>query len=214
MVLICFIVCLVILALLIFDQSFSKAAVELMRLFVRFKPEIIHLAYQIASRLKPFNAVHVRRGDFINQYPMQNISSKSIIQTITKYIPPMTRLYISTDETSRSFFDDFSKHYKVVFLSNITSSLQRKISAESLACIEQVICSVADIFVGTRLSTFSGYITRLRGYRNAADKTVYFTDGYRIDDGIANHEDLFSWVPWIKSGNPLWGREYEEGLRL
>jgi len=33
MVLICFIVCLVILALLLFDQSFSKAAVELMTLF-------------------------------------------------------------------------------------------------------------------------------------------------------------------------------------
>jgi hypothetical protein len=33
MVLICFIICLVILALLLFDERFSKAAVVLMRLF-------------------------------------------------------------------------------------------------------------------------------------------------------------------------------------
>ena len=33
MVLICFIICLIVLALLLVDQSFSKAAVELMSLF-------------------------------------------------------------------------------------------------------------------------------------------------------------------------------------
>jgi hypothetical protein len=40
-VLICFIICLVILALLIADQSFSKAVVELMRLF---SESMLHLA--------------------------------------------------------------------------------------------------------------------------------------------------------------------------
>jgi hypothetical protein len=42
--------------------------------------------------------------------------------------------------------------------------------------IDQVVCTRGDIFVGTWFSTFTGYITRMRGYMGYADTTVFFGD--------------------------------------
>jgi hypothetical protein len=42
--------------------------------------------------------------------------------------------------------------------------------------IDQVVCTRGDIFVGTWFSTFTGYITRMRGYLGYPDTSVYFGD--------------------------------------
>jgi hypothetical protein len=42
--------------------------------------------------------------------------------------------------------------------------------------IDQVVCTRGDIFVGTWFSTFTGYITRMRGYMGYGDTTVFFGD--------------------------------------
>ena len=47
----------------------------------------------------------------------------------------------------------------------------------SLVISDQVLCSAANgVFVGTWFSTFSGYITRMRGYLGYKDKSVYYGD--------------------------------------
>lgn len=46
----------------------------------------------------------------------------------------------------------------------------------SIGMIDQVVCTRGEIFVGTWFSTFTGYITRMRGYMGYSDKTVYFGD--------------------------------------
>jgi GDP-fucose protein O-fucosyltransferase len=193
------------------DHIMSSACKALVRDHVRFKPEIIDLASVIASRLGPFSAAHIRRSDFIRQYLSQNISIRSIMRNVARYITLGSRLYVSTDECDLGFFDLLRDHYDVLFMENIAGFLPRKMSKVSLACFEQELCSLADTFVGTRLSTFSGYITRLRGYRNALDKESYFTDGYHTKDRPVLDTHPYSWSSWLKSGNPLWGREYREG---
>jgi len=78
--------------------------------------------------------------------------------------------------------------------------------------IEQVICAGGRRFFGTRLSTFTGYIYRLRGYINAPDlnqyaHTVYYTGDPRIDKksileyGAPDHymnEDPAMWEDIVK----------------
>eukprot|EP01041_Mallomonas_annulata_P015415 gene15415-32605_t len=46
--------------------------------------------------------------------------------------------------------------------------------------IDAVVCSRGDLFIGTWFSTFSGYITRMRGYLGYPDSTVWYGDkGHR-----------------------------------
>ena len=43
-----------------------------------------------------------------------------------------------------------------------------------IGCIEQAICAMGRRFFGTQHSTFTGYITRLRGYVGAPDDLVHY----------------------------------------
>jgi GDP-fucose protein O-fucosyltransferase len=192
------------------DVERANECKSLIKEHVQFRPEIVNLGTQIASRLGMFSAVHVRRGDFVRHYPTQDISAQLILKNMIKHVPPGTRLYVSTDESSHSFFAPFHELYEVIFSSDIRALFPADMSKESLACLEQVICSLAQSFVGTKLSTFSGYITRLRGYRDAPNKEINFTDGYEVSESSLSKKDSFSWISWVKEGNPIWGREYRE----
>jgi hypothetical protein len=180
---------------------------------IKFKPEILNAAEIICRHLGLFSALHVRRGDFVKQYPSQDISANRMLLNIIRYIPQGTTLYVSTDETNRDFFAPFKKYYDILFFSDVFGFIERMPLSHSIACIEQIICSRASEFIGTRLSTFSGYITRLRGYRRLHNADIHFTDGYEPNQS-KNGKERFSWTPWLRNGNPLWGREYREGWEL
>lgn len=116
-----------------------------------------------------FYALHIRRGDF--QYPQTQLSAKTIWENIEHLLnPTVSRLiYISTDESNKDFFKDFnpSKVYVLKFLNDYFPTVRRmftnKFNMNHIGMIEQVICANAHTFVGTPLSTFTGYITRMRG---------------------------------------------------
>ncbi|CAM9652304.1 unnamed protein product, partial [Discosporangium mesarthrocarpum] len=74
-------------------------------------------------------------------------------------------VYISTDETDRSFFKPFFDRYQVKFLSDYEGRAGlTEISPNLRGLVEQVITSHGRTFTGTWFSTFSAYILRLRGY--------------------------------------------------
>ena len=50
------------------------------------------------------------------------------------------------------------------------------INPNYLGMIDQVVCTRGEKFVGTWFSTFTGYITRMRGYMGYPSNTVYFGD--------------------------------------
>lgn len=54
-------------------------------------------------------------------------------------------------------------------------------TGEMLSCISNhFIHKICSHFIGTWFSTFTGYITRMRGYKGYSDKTVWFGDiGHR-----------------------------------
>lgn len=60
--------------------------------------------------------------------------------------------------------------------------------------VEQLICASSNLFIGTRLSTFSSYVPRMRGYSIGLEhKEVFFADrkytGDEERDGNEKHED-------------------------
>jgi hypothetical protein len=114
---------------------------------------------------------------------------------------------------TRIFFMPFEKYYDTVFFSDVVGVLELQPFSHSIACIEQTVCSCANIFVGTRWSTFSGYITRLRGHRRSRNAEIYFTDGYKLHQN-RNPMERVSWSSWLEAGNQFWGREYQEGWEL
>jgi hypothetical protein len=184
---------------------------RLVRDHVRFRPYILEAGRQIAAYLGTYAALHVRRGDFFWQYPEQDVTPEQILQSMDRVGVPPARLYIASDEMNRGFFAPISQRYETYFIDHFIGSLGSELSGEDIACIEQVVCSYADVFLGTRLSTFSSYITRLRGYWRALDQAVHFTDGSPGSEADDHGSPGFSWVNWLRRGNPLWGREYREG---
>jgi hypothetical protein len=120
-------------------------------------------------------AFHIRRGDF--QYHDTRISAETIWQN-TKHLlnaSISSIIYISTDEKDKSFFKPFYESgYTIKFLSDYLSIIQErkhqdshllktKFNMNHIGMIEQVICANAHTFIGTPYSTFTGYITRMRG---------------------------------------------------
>lgn len=193
------------------DPAHAVDCKRLIRDHVRFRPAILEAGSRIALYLGDFSALHVRRGDFFRQYPEQDVRPEQILRSIQRVGVRSRRLYIASDEMERDFFSPLTRRYQTFFIDHFVAGLWRGISNEDIACIEQVVCALAGVFLGTRLSTFSSYITRLRGYWGRPDQAVRFTDGSDGSEADDVGSPRFSWVNWLRDGNPLWGREYREG---
>lgn len=123
------------------------------------------------------------RGEF--QYKLVKIPAAEMLHNVGQFIPNNSLIFIATDEKNKSFFDPFHARYsKVRYLNDYFESAGLKdINPNYLGMIDQVICTRGSMFVGTWFSTFSGYITRMRGYLGYHDHTVYYGDkGHRWAD--------------------------------
>jgi hypothetical protein len=113
-------------------------------------------------------AFHIRRGDF--QQKQTRLAAEEIAQRTAHLVPDRARrvAYIATDERNRSFFAPFARTYRAVyFLDDLGARAGLSALSRNLAgMVEQVVCAAAHTFVGTPLSTFTAYITRMRGYLN------------------------------------------------
>lgn len=63
-------------------------------------------------------------------------------------------------------FQDFQRYFTVRFLDDVAAPAHLgsdHLNQNHVGMVEQVICANAHTFVGTPYSTFTGYITRIRG---------------------------------------------------
>jgi hypothetical protein len=187
---------------------------RLVRDHLKFHREILAVSSRIAAYLGSYGAMHVRRNDFIRQFTEQDHPADRIFRNLAARMPERSRLYIATDEKDKGFFAPIRERYDVCFIHDLARMIPGDFPAGWLACVEQMICAFAEIFLGTRLSTFSAYITRLRGYYGAHDQEIYFTDGSPGSELDDEGSPPFSWINWVRGGHPLWGREFREAWRL
>ncbi len=183
---------------------------RLMRDTLVFRPEIEALAARAIAALGVYDAVHIRRGDFIYQYGDRvDLPSPAIARSLHTLIPARGTLYVATDEADARYHDALRERFTLVFLRDVLDV--DALPAEVAACVEQVICAHARRFVGTSLSTFSAYVTRMRGYRGMSDLGIYVTDG-RQDEADATAR--YSWAASVRAGLPIWARDYREGWEI
>ncbi len=114
-------------------------------------------------------------------------------------------LYIATDESNRSFFDDFRRQHSgplrffddYQVLAEIDS-----IDPTQYGMIETIVASRGNVFAGTWFSTFSGYIVRLRGYYGMSKFYTFYS---WLDRKYAMHH-------WADVGYAsIYAREYPVG---
>ena len=181
---------------------------------------------QSAAAGGQYVAYHIRRGDF--QHKHTQLSAQQILDNTLAQVQraldstatgasdamPSPKLrdllvYISTDETNRTFFEPFSRVFRgVFFLGNFTRAhrLDTDLDQNHIGMVEQVICASAHTFIGTPLSTFTGYISRMRGYKNKTlpgiySRTYYFMQKQMHQLHNSPHLSL-----------PFWPREFVEAF--
>ena len=177
---------------------------------MRYHDAIFCLGSKIVSLL-PSNyvAFHIRRGDF--QHKHTQLAAEQILKNVLGLVPKgINDAYISTDEKDKTFFAPFFRRFgNVYFLSNFTKEVGLgSIDQNYLGMIEQVVCASAHTFFGTPLSTFTGYISRIRGYKNTTSATrgIYSRTYYFMPKHIHQlHEKP-------NLALPFWPREFVQAF--
>ena len=150
--------------------------------FVNIITKTVDNLIQNSILKKGFNALHIRKGDF--QWETINKLSLDVIYNKIKYIfDSDTVLYILTDHTDKTFFKELYNNFSnIMFFSDFNlNNLTQTIDKQYLPMIDMELATRANIFVGTRLSTFSGNIQIMRGYRKKKLKLERYNTTNYID---------------------------------
>lgn len=121
-----------------------------------------------------FSSLHVRNGkDF--PHPKVQISASEWYENAFEVWEPNEILFIATDEKNRTWFNDLAAHHQVRFIEDYTEIAGLdQIDPDYYSMIEAVVAARGRTFSGTWFSTFSGYITRLRGYYGMTQKDTWY----------------------------------------
>jgi hypothetical protein len=120
-----------------------------------------------------YSSLHVRRGDL--QYKEVWLSEDIWWQNTKEHWKPKEILYIATDEENRQFFDHFAATHDLRFLDDYVDMANlNNLQKEHLGMIDVIVASRGRKFAGTYYSTFTGYITRLRGYYGMSKYSTYY----------------------------------------
>eukprot|EP01062_Namystynia_karyoxenos_P006247 TRINITY_DN12180_c0_g2_i1.p2 TRINITY_DN12180_c0_g2~~TRINITY_DN12180_c0_g2_i1.p2 ORF type:complete len:480 (+),score=155.98 TRINITY_DN12180_c0_g2_i1:78-1442(+) len=185
---------------------------------LRLQEPLLELGRKLAAALGGrgnFSCMHIRRRDFRTQFHYAWVEVDKIGANVRALFPGGGhKVYVATDEpgTAAEFWAKVHKALpeQQVLTPAAAVPVLEKAPPYWRGVAEQIACSQAEVFVGTRYSTFSAYITRLRGYDPfTTNKEVYFTDTPYTERGEAAQRDR----PYGWSGKwriAPWGREYPE----
>lgn len=154
---------------------------------VRFIPPLEALASEIIGELGSFYAVHVRLGDFLTNYASDEyrVNIDRFRDYVAANFEDRSRLIlISTDALhEKQMFSEIFEGYEVLYIDEfIFENFRQKYEGlpftdfNSLTILDQLICSAADLFIGTYRSTFTSIIHRIRQERYRKKDFFFFPD--------------------------------------
>jgi hypothetical protein len=135
------------------------------------------LAHSFASAIGRYNAVHVRRGDFVTSLYTPRacqVTCEEIVRNLEEVLDRNTPLILCTDADELSFFEPLFRTFPNALLLERELLQNTKWRARfdelpfnddhALSVVVQQIASLADTFVGTLFSSFTAEIQRTRGF--------------------------------------------------
>lgn len=167
----------------------------------RYRQKFYDMSEIVSKQLGEYNALHVRRGDFLhtmNDNYLDSVESgRKILKKILPLIPVNIPLYISTDETNLDFFEPIREFYKIYFYKDFDYDLNDL----DRAVLEQVICSNAKDFHGSWLSTYTKRINVMRG---CDGKYAPDWKAYNYVPSIEETPNIDNPFPWNSRDDGLW----------
>lgn len=164
----------------------------------RYKQKYFDLAQSFKTNIGQYNAVHVRRGDFlhIREKGIETIATgERLLEALSVVYKKEKPLYIASDEGKDGFFDAVKENFNVYFLKDM-NFIPNKMEA---AILDQIMCAKADRFYGTYLSTFSKRINIMRGLLG---KEVFDYKGLNM---LGNQNQEYDTpFPWTKRPDKRW----------
>jgi hypothetical protein len=159
-----------------------------MRDHVRYVDEIQCAAARIVNAIRDrarernpasngqYDAFHIRRGDFQSQFEDTDVDANQIYEVSKDALTPNATIYIGTDEKDKSYFKPLADRYDIVFLDDFIH-LVKHVNSNYYGMLDQLITSRARVFFGCWFSTFTGHITRLRGYHSVKSQLLGYEEG-------------------------------------
>ena len=223
------------------DQPTRRSVHDLLKR-MKPKPALAALAARIAEDLAPFNAAHIRRGDFKVTLGVTTLdrSAQHVVDALKPHFDPAERLVILTDEMSDPIFEDVAKAYPDhVFLDHYILENYRTEFLElpcrdsiALAYLCQLVAAYSEDFVGSMTSTFTSLIQRYRGNRGKRESFKFlwneipdegadikrgrhrFSECVPLENGMMVEERSgpYSWNRINPRLNPAWMREWPESF--
>jgi len=172
------------------DSRVDRFMKRFVRGYIHYKDEIFCRAAKVVDLLHAdgggggqgagaYDAIHSRRNDFQEQYSQTNFTAEEIFRQVEDVIVPGSLVYVVTDESNMKYFDTVRDRYRLRFLHDFYEAAGLKdMDPNFTGMLEQLIASGARLYVGTYFSTFTSYITRLRGYLGK-DPGYYFPERYK-----------------------------------
>ncbi len=163
---------------------------QLRRIFGQVHPREPYrdLGHRISESLAPFNAVHIRRGDFryARLTPRGHcVEGEEVARNLASRLPTEERLIVCTDGSSDdAWFAPLRRTFReVVFLDRLLleswRSDFRTLPHQDdvvLGLLTQLVAERAECFVGTLYSSFTALIQRSRGFGGRPDFLFCYSD--------------------------------------
>eukprot|EP00590_Aulacoseira_subarctica_P002343 CAMPEP_0172420092 /NCGR_PEP_ID=MMETSP1064-20121228/6487_1 /TAXON_ID=202472 /ORGANISM="Aulacoseira subarctica , Strain CCAP 1002/5" /LENGTH=548 /DNA_ID=CAMNT_0013159883 /DNA_START=192 /DNA_END=1838 /DNA_ORIENTATION=+ len=188
---------------------------------VHFNDEIVCAAARVVEAIRKrakerhpetnpngdFDTLHVRRNDWATQFPAYSVSSDALFEVTESELIPGRTVFIATDERDKEYFRPLTNVYDVVYLDNFVDELG-ELNTNFYVFVDQLVAARGRVFFGVYLSTFTGYINRLRGYYSVKEKRHGYHDGIIESYHYAQLEDKNMYRKYHAFSIPPWSREY------
>lgn len=168
----------------------------------KYNNRIYELASKVSKRLNKYNAIHVRRSDFLTtrKDELEPVSTPEKLKLMVEiFFDKNIPLYVSTDEKDKSFFRELRKEYQLFFYDDFSYNMNEL----DKVAVEQTICSNAEIFYGTYMSTYTSRINIMRGLSGKQSEDDMGINYYPYQ----SRQDVETANPWKLIPSKRWGWE-------